>query len=97
MSEETPPASRADTGASAGPAMPAPRSSARAASGSESLNRPGAARGAVEQAVVQPVGAPLPELDGLRRDAVTAPVGRARGVVAVAPRCRERGVLEEFP
>src|SRR6188474_1845123 len=46
--------------------------------GRKPLDLPLAAGAAIEQPVVQPVGAALPELDLARRHAVAAPVRRAR-------------------
>src|SRR5688572_8523116 len=74
ISEETPPLSSLNAGISYDETRPAPRSRRRTGSGRESLNRPprfvprpGAA---VEQAIVQPVAAPLPELELLRLHAI---------------------------
>src|SRR5919197_4888087 len=42
------------------------------------LDPPGGAQSTVPQSVVEPVAAPLPELQGFRRQAVPAPEGRER-------------------
>src|SRR5512134_943125 len=83
MSEETPPVSTMASGASLDAANPAARRKPSTGSGSEALNRPARAGAGVEQPVVQPVGAPLPELHRLRQQPVAAPVRRARRVLAV--------------
>src|SRR6185295_15711863 len=54
----------------------------RTGSGSESLKGPALALPAIEEPVVQPIGAPLPELDGLRDEPVSAPVRRPRRMIA---------------
>src|SRR6185312_4308201 len=83
MSEDTPPESASPCGVSAGPHSPARLRRARI-SGGKPLDLPaGAARG-IEEAVVQPIGAPLPELKAPRQDAVAAPVRRTRRRVAMA-------------
>ena len=51
-------------------------------SGREALDGPAGAVAAVAQAIVQPVGAALPELHRRRRDDVAAPVRRPRHVAA---------------
>src|SRR6266513_707046 len=53
--------------------------------GRKPLDSPGAASSSrIKQAVVQPVGAALPELDALRRHAVAAPVRRPGRALAMA-------------
>src|SRR5256885_8975972 len=52
--------------------------------GRKPLYLPVAVAVGIEQAVVQPIGAPLPELDRARHDAITAPVRGARRCIAVA-------------
>src|SRR5437867_4288523 len=52
--------------------------------GRKPLDLPGRPVSHIEQTVVQPVGAALPELDLARRDAIAAPVRRSRGRIAVA-------------
>src|SRR5437879_5619755 len=52
--------------------------------GRKPLDSPAAAASRVKQAVVQPVGAALPELHALRHHAVAAPVRRPKGALAMA-------------
>src|SRR5437588_9548581 len=52
--------------------------------GRKPLESPAAASSRIKQAVVQPVGAALPELDALRRHAVAAPVRRPGRALAMA-------------
>src|SRR2546422_456419 len=52
--------------------------------GRKPLDSPAAAAKRIKQAVVQPVGAALPELDALRNHAVAAPVRGPKGVLAMA-------------
>src|SRR5687767_8928450 len=81
MSEDTPPDKACAAGFSCAPASPCLRRKASTSSGSEALNGPAVADAAVEQPVVQPVLAALPELD-LRGDhAIAAPVRRAGRVL----------------
>src|SRR5204862_4345473 len=93
MSEDTPPGS-----ASMRAGVPSParcRKSAMSASlGCKALDAPGTAVARIEQAVVQPVGASLPELDCVRRYAVAAPVRRARRRVAITAARLFQGALE---
>src|SRR5688572_30259057 len=96
ISEETPPLSSLNAGISYDETRPAPRSRRRTGSGRESLNRPVLPGAAVEQAIVQPVAAPLPELDLLRLHAIAAPVRRPRGVVAIARLNRLHRRFEDF-
>src|SRR5690348_14742761 len=65
--------------------------------GRKPLDPPAPPGARVEQPVVQPVGAPLPELDLGGNQALAAPVRRARRRLAVAAFCLRRGVLEERP
>src|SRR5438445_6757291 len=53
--------------------------------GRKPLDSPAAAAKRIKQAVVQPVGAALPELDALRNHAVAAPVRRPGRALAMAP------------
>src|SRR5574340_1040395 len=53
--------------------------------GRKPLHPPGVAGARVEQPVVQPVGAPLPELDALRQHAIAAPM-RGAGWLLVEAR-----------
>src|SRR6266480_1378712 len=53
--------------------------------GRKPLDSPAASASRIKQAVVQPVGAALPELDALRNHAVAAPVRGPKGALAVAP------------
>src|SRR2546425_12568551 len=52
--------------------------------GRKPLDSPAAAAKRIKQAVVQPVGAALPELDALRNHAVAAPVRGPKGALAMA-------------
>src|SRR2546428_5266900 len=52
--------------------------------GRKPLDLPPAAAPGIEQPVMQPVGAALPELDLARQDAIAAPVRRPRRRIAVA-------------
>src|SRR3989442_8638821 len=52
--------------------------------GRKPLDSPAAAAKRIKQAVVQPVGAALPELDALRNHAVAAPVRGPKGPLAMA-------------
>src|SRR5205809_1131676 len=52
--------------------------------GRKPLDSPAAASKRIKQAVVQPVGAALPELDALRHHAVAAPMRRPKGALAMA-------------
>src|SRR5262245_17915885 len=83
ISEETPPASATAFGFSPGPARPCFLRKARTSSGSEALNLPGAAAARIEEPVMQPVLASLPEFDPLRDHPVAAPIVRPRGIVTV--------------
>src|SRR6185436_15010103 len=88
ISEDTPPLS-----ASTGPvSSPAPRSRRTTGSGREAFNGPAVAFTPVDQPIVQPIGAALPELYFLRHDAIAAPVRRTgRGFPVAALRVRHRG------
>ena len=70
--------------------VPAP-SDERPSLGREALDDPAVALAAEAQAVVEAVGAALPELDGLGDDADAAPVLGARDDVAAAARRARRG------
>src|SRR5688572_30546693 len=87
ISEDTPPLSAVKEGVSLCAIRPDRLRRRSTPSGSEALNGPDAAGAAVNQPVVQPIGASLPELDLLRNHAVAAPVRRARGLIAVAAPC----------
>src|SRR3989449_9068858 len=52
--------------------------------GRKPLDSPAASASRIKQAVVQPVGAALPELDALRNHAVAAPVRGPKGALAMA-------------
>src|SRR5918992_1243648 len=68
------------------PALNPARARSRIASrdlGGKPLDLPAGAFARIEQAIVQPVGAALPEFHALRNDSITAPVRRARRLVAV--------------
>src|SRR5438876_780412 len=52
--------------------------------GRKPLDSPAASASRIKQAVVQPVGATLPELDALRNHAVAAPVRGPKGALAMA-------------
>src|SRR5882672_1129212 len=67
-----------------------------AALGRKPLDPPATGVAGIEQPVVQPVGAALPELDRLRHDAVASPVGRARWALAVAPARLFHRFFEDF-
>src|SRR5262249_33881971 len=97
MSEDTPPASATAGGVSPGAARRASRRKLRTGSGSEALNGPAGILAGVEQPVVQPVGAPLPELDGVRPHAVPAPLRRPRRVIRMALADRAHRAFQEFP
>src|SRR3954467_7319640 len=83
MSDDTPPDSACARGVSAGPHSPVRLSSARI-SGGKPLDLPARAARGIEEAVVQAVGAALPEFETPRHDAVAAPMRRPRRRIAVA-------------
>src|SRR5947207_10182732 len=62
--------------------------------GRKPFDLPVVARPDIEQAVVQPIGAALPELDLARQHAVAAPVRRPRRRVAVERLCLRHRLLE---
>src|SRR6185437_14056570 len=66
-------------------------------SGSEALNLPGAAAARVEEPVMQPVLASLPEFDPLRDHPVAAPVVGTRRVVAVLVLFSLHGLFQLLP
>src|SRR5437764_12400696 len=68
---------------------------ARGALGRKPLDRPALAGAPIAQAVVQPVGASLPELELAREHAVPAPMRRARRGIAVAAARLFHGPLED--
>src|SRR5687768_7491566 len=65
--------------------------------GGKPLDPPAVARAAIEQPVVQAVGAPLPELDRVRHHAIAAPVRRARRVIAMAILFLQRFAFQLLP
>src|SRR5690348_16486659 len=65
--------------------------------GRKPLDPPAPPGARIEQPVVQPVGAPLPELDLGREQAVAAPVGRARRRLAVGALRLGRRALQDLP
>src|SRR5712692_7080524 len=65
--------------------------------GRKPLDLPRRAVPPIEQPVVQPVGAPLPELDLAGQHAVAAPVRRARWRIAVAAARLVHGIFEDCP
>src|SRR6266404_1634883 len=95
MSEETPPASACTRTGAPRPARP--RKSASARSGRKAHDAPVAALAGIDEAVMQPVGATLPELKLRRQHPVPAPVGGARRRVAIALPCGCHGFFQEFP
>src|SRR4051794_40713089 len=83
ISEDTPPESALANGTSLAPTSLLLRRKPRTGSGSEALNAPAAAFAPVEEPVVQPVGASLPELDLRRNEAIAAPVRRSGRLLRV--------------
>src|SRR5437660_10441033 len=83
ISEETPPASGGTRSGAPGPARS--RKVLRVALGGKAHNAPGVAVARIEQPVMQPVGAALPELELGRQHAIAAPVRRPWRRIAVAP------------
>src|SRR5687768_8573967 len=65
--------------------------------GGKTLDAPGGPGARVEQPIVQPVGAPLPELDTLWHHPVAAPMRRPGRVVAVAPARLFHRLFQDFP
>src|SRR5688572_29625658 len=81
------------------PALNPARARRRMASrglGGKPLDLPARALEGIEQAVVQPVRAPLPELQALREHSIAAPVRRARRLVPVALAGFFHGALENL-
>src|SRR6185295_11601720 len=108
ISEDTPPASAVAGGTSSASASPCLRRNVRTCSGSrgtgsgsEALNGPAVGRvfvtSAVEQAVMEPVLAPLPEFDPCRNDAVAAPVGGAGRIFPVLCLFFLHGYFQDIP
>src|SRR5688572_3951050 len=93
ISEDTPPLS-ASTGLVSSPAS---RSRRIAASGRESLSGPKVALTTVAQAVMQAIGAALPELHRLRHQTIPAPVRRARRLVPMLATRLFHRVFEDSP
>src|SRR5262245_50643327 len=84
MSEETPPVRDSTAGVSPARASPARcTNSSTAPLGCKPLDLPARLASHIEQPVMQPVGAALPELDRARQQAVAAPLRRPGRVVAV--------------
>src|SRR5438874_461474 len=92
------PAVAAWMAASASPARgvpsPAPPRKRSSSLGGKALEAPAVGLTRIEQAIVQPVGAPLPEFETLGPEAITAPVCGARRCVAMASARRFHGALE---
>src|SRR5436309_11383022 len=81
ISEDTPPASGCTRSGTPSPAWR--RNSPSAGSGRKAHDAPVAALAGIDEAVMQPVGAALPELDLGRQHPVAAPVWRSGRRVAV--------------